>query len=197
MAGRSSRRGGGGAGNERIQALVEQKLAGGLQYEALQLYRGVVSRKSARGQDDAATSMAEQGMGVLLRGGYADSATELGNVLVAILTDHELIPNEERVGRIKRVNAMYEDAKQAAVLPKKDRRTAAGEEGAGGREEGGGRNDDEKSTRGMHSVGTLQVGLPFLWLSGPKHRLNYCRQHGLLHAQTVRMYHSTAEPTKF
>lgn len=164
MAGRSSRRGGGGAG---IQALVEQKLADGLQYEALQLYRGVVSRKSARGQDDAAMSIAEQGMGVLLRRGYADSATELGNVLVDILTDHELVPNEERVARITRVNAMYEDAKQeaAVLLPKEDSRTASGEEGSGSGDgddeegEGEGSSADGKSTRGMHSVGTLQVRL--------------------------------------
>lgn len=177
MAGRSSRRGGHGTGNERIQALVEQKLVEGLQYEALQLYRGVVSRKSARGDDATALAMAEQGIRVLLREGYADSATELGNVLVGILTDHELAPTEERVDAIKRVNAMYDDAKRAAVLAEEDRKTQQQEEEGGGlqggqqeqQEKGAGGGGAEKqgngvngknngnAARGMPSVGTLQV----------------------------------------
>lgn len=150
MAGRSSRSG--GSGNERIQALVESKLAEGLQYEALQLYRGVVSRKSARGNDEAALAIAEQGIGVLLGKGYADSATELGNVLVSILSDHELPPTEERVGVIKRVNTKYEDAKRAALLAEEDRRAETQEK------EGWSAAAEEKEpARGMYSVGVLQV----------------------------------------
>lgn len=164
MAGRSSRSG--GNSNERIQALVEQKLGEGLQYEALQLYRGVVSRKSARGNDDAALAIAEQGIGVLLGRGFADSATELGNVLVGILSDHELPPTEERVGVIRRVNAKYEDAKRASILAEEDRRAAEREEdgGEGGGGEGGSGAADgvaggkEEAARGMYSVGVLQVG---------------------------------------
>ncbi|CAM9496051.1 unnamed protein product [Hapterophycus canaliculatus] len=154
MAGRSSRSG--GSSNERIQALVEQKLGEGLQYEALQLYRGVVSRKSARGNDDAALAIAEQGIGVLLGRGYADSATELGNVLVGILSDHELPATEERVDLIKRVNARYEDAKRAAVLIEEDRRAAAQEKegGTGGDER---EVEGKEAPRGMYSVGVLQV----------------------------------------
>lgn len=168
MAGRSSRRGGSGSGNERIQALVEQKLAEGLQYEALQLYRGVVSRKSARGNHDTAMAIAEQGMGVLLRKGYTDSATELGNVLVGILNDRELTPTEDRVGMIKRINVKYEDAKRASVLAEEDRRAATEEAGA---EDGGGAageettgenkgaaGDSSNAARGIPSVGILQVG---------------------------------------
>lgn len=158
MAGRSSRSG--GNSNERIQALVEQKLAEGLQYEALQLYRGVVSRKSARGNDDAALAIAEQGIGVLLGRGFADSATELGNVLVGILSDHELTPTEERVGVIRRVNAKYEDTKRASILAEEDRRAEREEEGG----EGGGEGDaadgvagEKEGARGMYSVGVLQV----------------------------------------
>lgn len=151
MAGRSSRSG--GNSNERIQALVDQKLGEGLQYEALQLYRGVVSRKSARGNDDAALAIAEQGIGVLLGRGYADSATELGNVLVGILNDHELPATEERVDLIKRVNAKYEDAKRAAVLAEEDRRAAA-QEKEGGVEQGA---EGKEAPRGLYSVGVLQV----------------------------------------
>lgn len=126
MAGRSSRRQGGG--NERIQALVQEKLDEGLQYEALQLYRGVVSRKSAKGDHDGAIAIAEKGIGVLLaaKGGgsrtgageegcYADSATELGNVLVGILSDNELRPTEERVEVIKRINASFQVSKRKQV----------------------------------------------------------------------------------
>lgn len=154
MAGRSSRSG--GNSNGRIQALVEQKLGEGLQYEALQLYRGVVSRKSARGNDDAALAIAEEGIGVLLGRGYADSATELGNVLVGILSDHELAVTEQRVDLIKRVNGKYEDAKRAAVLAEEDRRAAA-QEAEGGAEGHGLDAGSKESSRGMHSVGVLQV----------------------------------------
>lgn len=150
MAGRSSRSG--GNGNERIQALVESKLAEGLQYEALQLYRGVVSRKSARGNDEAALAIAEQGIGVLLEKGYADSATELGNVLVSILSDHELPPTEERVGVIKRVNTKYEDAKRAAVLAEEDRRAETQEKEGWSAATG-----EKEPARGMYSIGVLQV----------------------------------------
>lgn len=151
MAGRSSRSG--GNGSERIQALVESKLAEGLQYEALQLYRGVVARKSARGNDAAALAIAEQGIGVLLGRGYADSATELGNVLVGILSDHELPPTEERLEVIKRVNSRYEDAKRAAVLAEEDRRAAAEDEtGLGAAAVA-----EKEAARGMYSVGVLQV----------------------------------------
>lgn len=168
MAGRSSRRQGGGA--DRIQALVEEKLREGLQYEALQLYRGVVSRKSARGDHDGAISIAEQGLGVLLRAHYADSATELGNVLVGILRDRELSPTEERIDIIKRINDAFEDAKRAEILAEEDRRAAELEEAAaeaaaeepaakvgatnGVNESGTGGKD---SDRGRHSLGTLQV----------------------------------------
>lgn len=127
MAGRSSRRQHRG-GNERIQALVQDKLDEGLQYEALQLYRGVVARKSARGDHDGAISIAEHGIGVLLaakgkgvgggeEGCFADSATELSNVLVGILTDHELPCTEERLAVITSVNAKFEDAKREQVRP--------------------------------------------------------------------------------
>lgn len=150
MAGRSSRSG--GNSNERIQVLVESKLAEGLQYEALQLYRGVVSRKSARGNDEAALAIAEQGIGVLLGKGYADSATELGNVLVGILSDHELPPTEERVGLIKRVNTMYEDAKRVAVLVDEDRRAATQE-----KESWSAATGEKDPARGMYSIGVLQV----------------------------------------
>lgn len=142
---------------------MEQKLAEGLQYEALQLYRGVVSRKSARGNDDAALAIAEQGIGVLLERGFADSATELGNVLVGILSDHELPPTEERVGVIRRVNAKYEDAKRASILAEEDRRAEEEEEkGLGGERGGKGETADvvaggKESARGMYSVGVLQV----------------------------------------
>lgn len=124
MAGRSSRRKGGG--NERIQALVQEKLDEGLQYEALQLYRGVVSRKSARGDHDGAIAVAEKGISCLLtakgkgagggeEGCFADSATELGNVLVGILNDNELAVTEERVEVIKRVNSCFQVAKTKQV----------------------------------------------------------------------------------
>lgn len=165
MAGRSSRKGGRGTGNDRIQALVEQKLSEGLQYEALQLYRGVVSRKSARGDDSTALAMAEQGICVLLKAGYADSATELGNVLVGILSDHELTPTEERVDAIKRVSTMYDEAKRAAVLAEEDRKAQQEEEGeqeqggggAGKQANGANGKINSNATRGMPSVGTLQV----------------------------------------
>lgn len=45
----------------------------------------VVYRKSARGNDNAALTIADQGIGVLLARGYSDSTTELGNVPVGIL----------------------------------------------------------------------------------------------------------------
>ncbi|CAN0129038.1 unnamed protein product, partial [Ectocarpus sp. 8 AP-2014] len=61
-----------------------------LQGLAAKLSRGVVSRKSARGNHNAALTIDEQGIGVLLARGYADLATELGNVLAGILNDHEL-----------------------------------------------------------------------------------------------------------
>lgn len=154
MAGRSSRSG--GNSNERIQALVEQKLGEGLQYEALQLYRGVVSRKSARGNDDAALAIAEQGIGVLLGRGFPDSATELGNVLVGILSDHELPPTEERVGVIKRVNAKYEDAKRASILAEEDRQAEREDGGVEG-EVADGVTGEKEAARGMYSVGVLQV----------------------------------------
>lgn len=165
MAGRSSRRGGNTSNsNGRIQALVEQKLAEGLQYEALQLYRGVVSRKSARGDDATAISIAEQGIGVLLREGYADSATELGNVLISILSDHELPPTDERVGTIVRLNSKYEDAKRAAVLAEEDRLVAQREkEGSTGDrdevEKDQEEEDSRSAARGTPSVGALQVRL--------------------------------------
>ncbi|CAM9935946.1 unnamed protein product, partial [Ectocarpus fasciculatus] len=126
--------------NERIQLLVEQKLGEGLQYEALQLYGGVVSRKSARGNDNAALTIAEQGIGVLLSHGYAGSATELGNVLVGVLNDHEL---------------KYQDAKRAAVLQdiaEEDGRTAAQEGQRVAGEAGEGKGDG----RGMYSVGVCR-----------------------------------------
>ncbi|CBJ48992.1 conserved unknown protein [Ectocarpus siliculosus] len=169
MAGRSSRSG--GNSNERIQLLVEQKLGEGLQYEALQLYRGVVSRKSARGNDNAALTIAEQGIGVLLARGYADSATELGNVLVGILNDHELPVTEERLELFRRVNAKYEDAKRAAVLAEEDRRTAAqeGQGGVGEVEEG------KEAGRGMYSVGVLQgrfLKLAVAWTAARGQRLS-------------------------
>lgn len=166
MAGRSSRSG--GNSNERIQTLVESKLAEGLQYEALQLYRGVVSRKSARGNDEAALAIAEQGIGVLLGKGYADSATELGNVLVGILSDHELPPTEERVGVIKRVNTMYEDAKRAAVLAEEDRQAAMQ-----GRVEWSAATGEKEPARGMYSIGVLQVRIGIV----PNPRIRTCRQH--------------------
>ena len=165
MAGRSSRREG-GTGNDRIQALVDQKLSEGLQYEALQLYRGVVSRKSARGDDSSAMAIAEQGIGVLLREGYADSATELGNTLMDILSSHELLPTEERLDLIKRINNKYEDAKRTASLAEEDRQAAAGVEQAGvantGGEGMGGEKEKKaggnvKTSRGIPSVGSLQV----------------------------------------
>lgn len=161
MAGRSSRSS--GNSNDRVQALVESKLAEGLQYEALQLYRGVVSRKSARGNDDAALAIAEQGIGVLLGKGYADSATELGNVLVGILSDHELPPTEERVGVIKRVNTKYEDAKRAAVLAEEDRRAATEEEEEGNTAAATG---EKEAARGMYSIGVLQVRILFQFGGG-------------------------------
>eukprot|EP00903_Cladosiphon_okamuranus_P020155 g18504.t1 len=168
MAGRSSRSS--GKSNERIQALVESKLAEGLQYEALQLYRGVVSRKSARGNDEAALAIAEEGIGVLLGKGYADSATELGNVLVGILSDHELPPTEERVRVIKRVNKMYEDAKRAAVLEEEDRRAATQEK------EGWSASTGEKEpARGMYSIGVLQgrfLKLAVAWTAARGQRLS-------------------------
>eukprot|EP00752_Nemacystus_decipiens_P002925 g2720.t1 len=168
MAGRSSRSG--GQGNERIQALVEAKLAEGLQYEALQLYRGVVSRKSARGNDEAALAIAEQGISVLLGKGYADSATELGNVLVSILSDHELPPTEERVGVIKRVNTMYEDAKRAAVLAEEDRRAATQEKEGWSAATG-----EKEPSRGMYSIGVLQgrfLKLAVAWTAARGQRLS-------------------------
>lgn len=159
MAGRSSRRQGGG--NERIQALVEEKLQQNLQYEALQLYRGVVSRKSARADHDGAIAIAEQGMGVLLRAGYADSATELGNVLVGILSERELSANEERVGVIKRLNTAYEDAKRAEVLAEEDKRASeAALEGDGS--VGNGAVVEGNGPRGIYSIGILQVNLLYL-----------------------------------
>lgn len=166
MAGRSSRKQGGGS--DRIQALVDEKLKEGLQYEALQLYRGVVARKSARGGHDAAISIAEQGIGVLLRAHYADSATELGSVLVSILNDREMPPTEERIAVIKRLSDVFEDAKRAEILAEEDRQAAELMEGEGAAESSSGRQDGENgaqdldlngkdSTRGRHSVGTLQV----------------------------------------
>lgn len=161
MAGRSSRRGG-SSGNERIQALVDQKLSEGLQYEALQLYRGVVSRKSTRGDDRAAMTIAEQGIAVLLREGYADSATELGNTLVGVLNNHHLAPTEERLDLIKRINEKYEDAKRAETLAEEDKRAAAAELEATGQrgvedEVGNDTVGGNSSSRGVPSIGMLQV----------------------------------------
>ena len=113
-------------------------------------------------------AMAEQGICVLLRAGYADSATELGNVLVGILSDHELTPTEERVDAIKRVSTMYDDAKRAAVLAEEDRKAQQEEEiGGQEQEQGGGRAEKQANgvngkhhsneKRGMPSIGTLQV----------------------------------------
>lgn len=169
MAGRSSRRQGGG--NERIQALVEEKLQEGLQYEALQLYRGVVARKSARGDYGGAISISEQGIGVLLRAGYADSATELGSVIVGVLSDRELSPTEERVSVIKRINNAFEDTKRAEILAEEDRRATELENKGkaavkdpdamqnGMNESGEAAIDGKERARGKHSVGTLQVRL--------------------------------------
>lgn len=106
---------------------------------------------------------------MLLKAGYADSATELGNVLVGILSDHELTPTEERVDAIKRVSTMYDEAKRLAVLAEEDRKAQLEEEGRGQEEQERGGGDAEKqanvvngkinsnATRGMPSVGTLQV----------------------------------------
>jgi hypothetical protein len=44
VAGRSTRRQGDGA-SERIKAMVDEKLDQGLEYEALQLYKGQAARK--------------------------------------------------------------------------------------------------------------------------------------------------------
>jgi hypothetical protein len=48
VAGRSTRRQGDGA-NERIKAMVDEKLDQGLEYEALQLYKGQAARKVCAG----------------------------------------------------------------------------------------------------------------------------------------------------
>lgn len=178
MAGRSSRRGG-SSGNERIQALVDQKLSEGLQYEALQLYRGVVSRKSARGDDRAAMAIAEQGIAVLLREGYADSATELGNTLVGVLNNHHLAPTEERLDLIKRINEKYEDAKRAETLAEEDKRAAAVEEeatgqGGVGNEAGNDADGGTGSSRGVPSIGILQVDMSSVFLIRLYRILSFC-----------------------
>ncbi|CAM9740728.1 unnamed protein product [Discosporangium mesarthrocarpum] len=157
MAGRSSRRK--GEGSERIKALVEDKLAEGLQYEALQLYRGLVSRKSSRGDHDGAAAAAEQGIGVLIRGGVVDSATELGNVLVGIYADNQLPVTEERLDVIKRVNETYEDTKRAAVLAAEDARKVEGPTSSGGGESGDEivDADDQEEAERTQPIGILQI----------------------------------------
>ncbi|CAN0510265.1 unnamed protein product, partial [Ectocarpus sp. 12 AP-2014] len=87
LAGRSSRSNAGGKATS-YELLVEQKLGEGLQYACSLSIRGlaatsmprsiVASRKSARGNANAALTIAEQGMGVILARGYSDSTSELG-----------------------------------------------------------------------------------------------------------------------
>ncbi|CAM9541298.1 unnamed protein product [Choristocarpus tenellus] len=151
MAGRSSRRK--VDGGERIKALVEEKLGQGLQYEALQLYRGLVSRKSARGDHDGAVAVAEQGISVLVRGGVVDSATELASVMVGIFVDNELPPTEGRLSVIKRVNEVYEDAKRADALAAEDKEKE-GQKSIGGSRS---REDASGGEEGQPSIGQLQV----------------------------------------
>ncbi|KAG5185613.1 hypothetical protein JKP88DRAFT_207715 [Tribonema minus] len=108
LAGRSTRRQGNGAA-ERVKAMVEEKLDAGLEYEALQLYRGQAARKAARGDFDSAAAMAETGAQVLMQRGFADSASELSRQLVEIYKENGCDVTQERLDRIQRLDALYQE----------------------------------------------------------------------------------------
>jgi hypothetical protein len=89
-----------------IEALVEEKLAGGQEYEALQLYRGFASRKEARGDAAGAVQAAEDGAAMLLSRGWVDAATDLACQMAGIMLDSRASVDEGRP-RVEHLDTLY------------------------------------------------------------------------------------------
>ncbi|CAM9449766.1 unnamed protein product [Phaeothamnion confervicola] len=109
MAGRSARRSGAG---DRIAAMVDEKLAQGLEYEALQLYRGQAARRAARGNFGEAAGIAEAGAAELMNRGYVDAGTELAIQMVDVLCANHVPPTDESRDRVRRINELYAAASE-------------------------------------------------------------------------------------